>query len=114
MIKCTHCGCQLTSRLTVWVHVHSGNHRCDGEMDIGVPIMDARGRIIRQDAATIMGETGVIYVCSACGDPVESEPCPLHQPHAYAKCVGADVEVHAVAVWKGCGHPVNVEDGRHP
>jgi len=50
MIKCTHCGCELTSRLTVWVHVHSGSHQCDGGMDIGVPVMDARGRIVYQDA----------------------------------------------------------------
>lgn len=28
------------------------------------------------------------YVCSACGDPVESEPCRKHQPRAYAACVG--------------------------
>lgn len=47
MIKCTHCGCQLTSRLTVWVHVHSGIHQCDGGIDIAVPVMDARGRIVR-------------------------------------------------------------------
>lgn len=50
MIKCTHCGCQLTIRLTVWVYVHSGSHECDGGVDIGVPIMDARGRIVYQDA----------------------------------------------------------------
>lgn len=24
------------------------------------------------------------YVCSVCGDPTESEPCPAHQPRAYA------------------------------
>lgn len=47
MIKCTHCGCQLESRLTVWVHVHSGLHQCDGWTDIAVPIIDVRGRIIR-------------------------------------------------------------------
>jgi hypothetical protein len=23
------------------------------------------------------------YVCSVCGDPVESEPCPKHQTAAY-------------------------------
>lgn len=30
------------------------------------------------------------YVCSTCGDPVESEPCPEHQPAAYARCVGLE------------------------
>lgn len=25
------------------------------------------------------------YVCSACGVPVESEPCQEHQPAAYAR-----------------------------
>lgn len=28
------------------------------------------------------------YVCSVCGDPVESEPCKEHQPNAYAAAVG--------------------------
>lgn len=45
------------------------------------------------DAATIMGETGIIYVCAACGDPGESEPCREHQPRQYACITGADVEV---------------------
>ena len=35
------------------------------------------------DAETIMGETGVIYVCAVCGDPVESEPCREHQQGQY-------------------------------
>jgi hypothetical protein len=35
------------------------------------------------DAETIMGETGVIYVCAECGMPVESEPCKEHQPAQY-------------------------------
>lgn len=29
------------------------------------------------------------YVCSVCGDPVESEPCIEHQRHAHAKHIGA-------------------------
>lgn len=33
------------------------------------------------------------YVCSACGDPVESEPCRKHQPRAYAASVG-EVFIH--------------------
>lgn len=28
------------------------------------------------------------YVCSACGVPVEAEPCDIHQPDAYARCTG--------------------------
>lgn len=28
------------------------------------------------------------YVCSVCGDPVEDEPCCIHQPDAYARCIG--------------------------
>ena len=51
MIKCTHCGCPITSRFTVWVHVHSAHHWCDGGMDIAAPVMDARGRIVRQEEA---------------------------------------------------------------
>lgn len=31
---------------------------------------------------TVVGIGGL--VCSACETPVESEPCELHQPHAYA------------------------------
>jgi len=38
-----------------------------------------------RDAETIMGETGVIYVCATCGEPVESEPCREHQPEAWSK-----------------------------
>lgn len=30
------------------------------------------------------------YICSVCGDPVESEPCPEHKPDAYARCIGTD------------------------
>ena len=41
------------------------------------------------DALTVMGVTGIIYVCAGCGDPVESEPCREHQPSAYAECVGS-------------------------
>lgn len=26
------------------------------------------------------------FVCSVCGVPVESEPCEIHQPDAYARC----------------------------
>lgn len=26
------------------------------------------------------------YVCSRCGMPTETEPCPDHQPIAYARC----------------------------
>jgi hypothetical protein len=36
------------------------------------------------DAPTVMGDTGIIYVCRSCGEPVESEPCREHQPIAYA------------------------------
>lgn len=28
------------------------------------------------------------YICSVCGDPVESEPCLIHQPNAYARITG--------------------------
>ncbi|MDR6868476.1 hypothetical protein J2Y69_003092 [Microbacterium resistens] len=35
------------------------------------------------------------YVCSVCGDPVESEPCPLHQPEAHARCMDADRPIRA-------------------
>lgn len=27
-------------------------------------------------------------VCSVCGGPVEDDPCRVHQPDAYALCVG--------------------------
>lgn len=37
----------------------------------------------RLDAETVMGDTGIIYVCAECGMPVESEPCKDHQPVAY-------------------------------
>ncbi len=29
------------------------------------------------------------YVCGTCGTPTESEPCPEHQPRAYARIDGA-------------------------
>jgi hypothetical protein len=35
------------------------------------------------DAATVMGDTGIIYVCAECRMPVESEPCKEHQPAQY-------------------------------
>jgi DNA polymerase-3 subunit epsilon len=42
----------------------------------------------RADAPDVMGETGVIYVCAACGMPIETEPCEQHQPRAYAETQG--------------------------
>jgi hypothetical protein len=42
------------------------------------------------DAPDVLGPTGVIYVCAACGDPIESEPCRRHQPAAWAEAVGND------------------------
>lgn len=47
------------------------------------------------DAPTIMGDTGIIYVCSVCGDPVESEPCREHQWRAYERIDGIDVEIRS-------------------
>lgn len=44
---------------------------------------------ITTEAATVMGETGIIFVCAECGTPVESEPCEEHQPAAYARCIGS-------------------------
>lgn len=43
------------------------------------------------DAPTVMGDTGIIYVCQACAEPVESEPCRAHQPIAYAAMGMADL-----------------------
>jgi hypothetical protein len=42
------------------------------------------------DAPDVLGPTGVIYVCAACGDPIESEPCRRHQPAAWAAAVGPE------------------------
>lgn len=38
------------------------------------------------DAEDVMGSTGIIWVCAACGTPIESEPCEDHQPIAYTRC----------------------------
>lgn len=33
------------------------------------------------------------YVCAACGQPTESEPCPDHQPEPAAALLGVPAEV---------------------
>lgn len=41
-------------------------------------------------------------VCSACGVPVESEPCKQHQPDAYAAMSGVRVPVSLFERVAGC------------
>lgn len=56
---------------------------------------DARAvlRVVAEfiDAPSVMGDTGVIYVCKACGEPVESEPCREHMPIACAAMAMGDL-----------------------
>ena len=62
-------------------------------------------------------------VCSACGMPVESEPCRQHQPHAWDRCVNGDPDaascptcVREGGPYRCCPHcaddPVAHEDGQ--
>lgn len=46
------------------------------------PVVDGYGDAV--DEWTIVPLPGG-YVCSACGMPVESEPCRDHQPHAWGR-----------------------------
>lgn len=42
------------------------------------------------------------YVCSVCGVPVETEPCPEHQPEAYARCIAIPTDPALDTGCEGC------------
>jgi hypothetical protein len=58
-------------------------------------VRDARQvlRVVAEfiDAPSVMGDTGVIYVCQVCGEPIESEPCRDHMPIATAALAMSDL-----------------------
>lgn len=58
--------------------------RATGRDDL-TQLLDALGlqAFEGKDAPDVMGSTGVIWVCSICHTPTESEPCETHQPRAY-------------------------------
>lgn len=53
------------------------------------------------DEWTIINEVGG-YVCSVCKMPVESEPCPDHQPAAYARCIEPPTDPALDTICEGC------------
>lgn len=76
---------------------------------------DARAvlRVVAEfiDAPSVMGETGIIYVCRACGLPIESEPCREHMPIAFAAMGMPDLADALVALATGSG---DLEHGDTP
>jgi len=82
------CGEPDTPQVTYWCRdcnsTTPGKHIDGCAFDPGDPPS-------RVDAPSVMGDTGVIYVCSVCQTPTESEPCQQHQPKAWAEAVAGTV-----------------------
>ena len=62
----------------------------DAERIVDTILDEQARRAPIEDAENVMGDTGIIYVCAACGVPTESEPCAEHQPRAYARMGGIE------------------------